>query len=129
MLGRQLFEPGGDYHSRTLDRWAANPGRREGAIVEEAVPVPRAPSVDPSFFVSLRLTHGGFRGHTMNIDLDSWEAGYAHGQQGGLPRCAVDLDQVSYLSGFYHGRAWRAQSHSKSPSLSRSLAKRADRLR
>jgi len=34
MLGRQLFGPGGDYHSRTLDRWAANPGRREGAIAD-----------------------------------------------------------------------------------------------
>jgi hypothetical protein len=46
----------------------------------------------------------------MNIDLDSWEVGYAHGQQGRPPRCAIDLDQVSYLSGFCHGRAWRAQS-------------------
>jgi hypothetical protein len=46
----------------------------------------------------------------MKIDLDSWEVGYAHGQQGRPPRCAIDLDQVSYLSGFYHGRAWRAQS-------------------
>jgi hypothetical protein len=65
----------------------------------------------------------------MNIDLDSWEAGYAHGQHGGPPRCASDLDQVSYLSGFCHGRAWYAQSHTKSPSLPRSLVKRADRLR
>jgi hypothetical protein len=65
----------------------------------------------------------------MNIDLDSWEAGYARGQQGGPPRCAIDSDQVSYLSGFYHGRAWRAQSHPKSPSLPRSLVKRADPLR
>ena len=65
----------------------------------------------------------------MNIDLDSWEAGYAHGKQGGPPRCAIDLDQVSYLSGFRYGRAWSAQSHIKSPSLSRSLVKRADPLR
>jgi hypothetical protein len=50
----------------------------------------------------------------MNIDLDSWEAGYAHGQQGRPPRCAIDLDQVSYFSGFCHGRAWRAQSRTKS---------------
>jgi hypothetical protein len=34
MLGGQLFGPGGDYHSRILDRWAANPGRREGAMVD-----------------------------------------------------------------------------------------------
>jgi hypothetical protein len=68
-------------------------------------------------------------GHKMNIDLDSWEAGYAHGQQEGPPRCAIDFDQVSYLSGFCHGRAWRAQSHTKSPSLPRSLVKRADPLR
>ena len=37
----------------------------------------------------------------MNIDLDNWEAGYAHGQQGGPPRCAIDLDQVqSALIGY-----------------------------
>jgi hypothetical protein len=65
----------------------------------------------------------------MNIDLDSWEAGYAHGQQGGPPRCAIDFDQVSYLSGFCHGRAWRAQPHTKSPSLPRSFVKRVDPLR
>ena len=34
MLGGQLFGPGGDYHSRILDRWAANSGRREGAMVD-----------------------------------------------------------------------------------------------
>ena len=28
----------------------------------------------------------------MNIYLDSWEAGYAHGQQGRPPRCAIELD-------------------------------------
>src|SRR5947207_15166662 len=32
MLGRQLFGPGGDYHSRILERGVANPGRREGAM-------------------------------------------------------------------------------------------------
>ena len=51
MLGGQLFGPGGDYHSRILDRWAANPGRREGAIAEEAVPVPeRRPLILHSSF-------------------------------------------------------------------------------
>ena len=51
----------------------------------------------------------------MNIDLDSWEAGYADGQYGRSPQCAIGLDQVSYLSGFCHGRARRAQSRSPPP--------------
>jgi hypothetical protein len=34
----------------------------------------------------------------MNIDLDSWEAGYADGQHGRPPQCAIGLDQVSYLA-------------------------------
>jgi hypothetical protein len=42
----------------------------------------------------------------MNIDLDSWEAGYADGQYGRSPQCAIGLDQVSYLSGFCGGEAW-----------------------
>ena len=41
------------------------------------------------------------QGRKMNIDLDSWEAGYADGQYGRPPQCAIGLDQVSYLSGFY----------------------------
>jgi hypothetical protein len=57
----------------------------------------------------------------MNIDLGSWEAGYADGQHGRPPRCAVGLDQVSYLSGFCEGRAWRKESRTKSPALLRSL--------
>src|SRR5258708_21988149 len=32
----------GRYHSRILDRWAANLGRSEGAIAEKAVPFPGA---------------------------------------------------------------------------------------
>jgi len=32
----------GQYHSRILDRWAANTGRLEGATAEEAVPFPYA---------------------------------------------------------------------------------------
>jgi hypothetical protein len=64
----------------------------------------------------------------MNIDLDSWEAGYADGQRGRPPQCAIGLDQVSYLSGFCHGRAWHAQSRTKSPSLL-SLVQRAGALR
>jgi hypothetical protein len=53
----------------------------------------------------------------MNIDLGSWEAGYADGQHGRSPQCAVGLDQVSYLSGFCQGRAWRKESRTKSPPL------------
>ena len=87
----------------------------------------RRPLILHSSFAALNPQR--FQGAQMNIDLDSWEAGYAHGQQGGPPRCAIDSDQVSYLSGFYHGRAWRAQSHTKSPSFPRSLVKRADPLR
>jgi hypothetical protein len=121
MLGRQLFGPGGDYHSRTLDRWAANPGRREGAIADSE----RRPLILRSSFSCAQPTEDRFQGHKMNIDLDSWEAGYTHGQQGGRPRCAIDLDQVSYLSGFCHGRAWREQSRTKSPLLLRSLERRA----
>jgi len=49
----------------------------------------------------------------MNIDLDSWEAGYADGQRGRPPQCAIDLDQVSYSSGFCQGRVWRVQSRTK----------------
>jgi hypothetical protein len=123
MLGGQLFGPGGDYHSRILDRWAANPGCREGAIADPE----RRPLI--LRLAALNPQRTGFQGHKMNIDLDSWGGGYAHGQQGRPPRCAIDLDQVSYLSGFRHGRAWRAQSRTKSPSLLRSLVQRADPLR
>src|SRR5260370_22035340 len=62
--------------------------------------------------VVLRLAEQA--GGKMNIDLDSWEAGYADGQHGRPPQCAIGLDQVSYLSGFCHGRARRAQSRTKS---------------
>src|SRR5258708_967218 len=89
MLGRQLFGPGGDYHSRILDRWAANPGRREGAVAEPE----RRPLI--LRLAALNPQRTGFQGHKMNIDLDSWEAGYAHGQPGRPPRCAVGLAQVS----------------------------------
>ena len=121
MLGDQLFGPGGDYHSRILDRWAANPGRREGAIADSE----RRPLILRSSFSCAQPTEDRFQGHKMNIDLDSWEAGYAHGQQGRPPRCAIELDQVSYMSGFCHGRAWREQSRTKSPLLLRSLERRA----
>jgi len=121
MLGGQLFGPGGDYHSRILDRWAANraAGKAPWWIPE------RRPLILRSSFGCAQTTEDGFSGHKMHIDLDSWEAGYAHGQQGRPPRCAIELDQVSYMSGFCHGRAWREQSRTKSPPLLRSLERRA----
>jgi hypothetical protein len=73
--------------------------------------------------------HDDKHGRKMNIDLDSWEAGYADGQHGRSPQCAIGLDQVSYLSGFCHGRARRVQSRSKSPPLLRSVVQRAGALR
>ena len=56
--------------------------------------------------------HDDKQGRKMNIDLDSWEAGYADGQYGRSPQCAIGLDQVSYLSGFCHGRALRTHPSS-----------------
>jgi hypothetical protein len=113
MLGGQLFGPGGDLPLPNIGSidGAFGPWGRRHRGRGRAVPERR-----PLIFV-LRfaaLNQRGFRGHKMNIDLDSWEAGYAHGQQGRPPRCAIDLDQVSYFSGFCHGRAWRAQSRTKS---------------
>jgi len=84
----------------------------------------RRPLILRSSFSCAQPTEDRFQGHKMNIDLDSWEAGYTHGQQGGRPRCAIELDQVSYLSGFCHGRAWREQSRTKRPPL-RALERRA----
>jgi len=64
MLGGQLFGPGGDYHSRILDRWAANPGRREGAIADPE----RRPLI--LRLAALNPQRTGFQGHKMNIDLE-----------------------------------------------------------
>jgi len=36
--------------------------------------------------------HDDKQGRKMNIDLDSWEAGYADGQYGRSPQCAIGLD-------------------------------------
>jgi hypothetical protein len=41
----------------------------------------------------------------INIDLDSWEVGYADGHFGRLSQCPANLDSVSYSSGYYEGRA------------------------
>ena len=109
----------GQYHSRILDRWAANSGRLEGATAEKAVPFPCA--ARRSVVLRLAELTCMTQGRKMNIDLDSWEAGYADGQYGRPPQCAIGLDQVSYLSGFCHGRARRKESRTKSPPLLRSL--------
>jgi hypothetical protein len=42
----------------------------------------RRPLILRSSFGCAQTTEDGFSGHKMHIDLDSWEAGYAHGQQG-----------------------------------------------
>ena len=42
---------------------------------------------------------------TIEIDLDSWEAGYADGRSGRLPQCPDNLDPFSYSSGYWEGRA------------------------
>ena len=57
MLGRQLFGRG-DYHSRISDRWAANPGRREGAMVDPE----RRPLILHSSFSCAQPTENGFSG-------------------------------------------------------------------
>jgi hypothetical protein len=40
------------------------------------------------------------QGPKMNIDLDSWEAGYADRQYGRSPQCEIGLDEVSYFERF-----------------------------
>jgi hypothetical protein len=62
-----------------------------------AVPV-RCPSIRRSSSRGADM-HDDKQGRKMNIDLDSWEAGYADGQYGRSPQCAIGLHQVSYLSG------------------------------
>jgi hypothetical protein len=44
----------------------------------------------------------------INIDLDSWEVGYADGHFGRLSQCPANLDSLSYSSGYYEGRACHA---------------------
>ena len=41
----------------------------------------------------------------MNIDLDSWEVGYADGVLGRQAQCAVNLNSFSYSTGYCEGRA------------------------
>src|SRR6266403_2050758 len=67
MLGRQLFGPGGDCHSRILDRWAASPGRREGAIADSE----RRPLILRSSFSCAQPTEDGFSGAKKNIEPSS----------------------------------------------------------
>ena len=44
----------------------------------------------------------------INIDLDSWEVGYADGQVSRLSECPANLDSFSYSSGYWEGRACHA---------------------
>jgi hypothetical protein len=44
----------------------------------------------------------------INIDLDSWEVGYADGQFCRLSQCPANLDSFSYSSGYCEGRAGHA---------------------
>src|SRR5947208_14087578 len=78
MLGRHLFGPGGDYHSRILDRWAANPGRREGAMMDPE----RRPLILHSSFGCAQPTEDGFSGaqnehrsRQLGSRLCEWSAG------------------------------------------------------
>jgi len=41
----------------------------------------------------------------INIDLPSWEIGYADGQFGRPFQCQGNLDRLSYSSGYCNGRA------------------------
>ena len=50
-------------------------------------------------------------GATMQIDLDSWELGYADGQFGRPLQCPANLDCFSYSSGYREGRAYLAGTH------------------
>jgi len=57
-------------------------------------------------------------GRKMNIDLGSWEARLRGRPAWTFSQCAVGLDQVSYLSGFCQGRAWRKESRTRAHSSS-----------
>jgi hypothetical protein len=41
----------------------------------------------------------------INIDLDSWEVGYADGQVSRPSQCPANLDSFSYSTGYCEGRA------------------------
>jgi hypothetical protein len=44
----------------------------------------------------------------INIDLDSWEVGYADGQFDRRSQCPTNLDSFSYAAGYREGRAGHA---------------------
>jgi hypothetical protein len=50
----------------------------------------------------------------INIDLDSWEVGYADGQFGRLSHCPANLDSFSYSTGYCEGRACHVGTDRKS---------------
>ena len=44
----------------------------------------------------------------INIDLDSWEVGYADGRFDRRSQCPTNLDSFSYAAGYREGRAGHA---------------------
>ena len=44
----------------------------------------------------------------INVDLDTWELGYADGQFGRPSQCLANLDSLSYSIGYSEGRAAHA---------------------
>jgi hypothetical protein len=50
----------------------------------------------------------------INIDLDSWEVGYADGEFGRPSQCPANLDSFSYSNGYCEGRAFQAVIDKKS---------------
>src|ERR1700704_6038828 len=86
-----------------IDRRTMTAGRYEGATAEKAVPFPSL--VRWSCFSASTWYKGAKM--IINIDLDSWEVGYADGQFGRLSQCPANLDSFSYSSGYCEGRACR----------------------
>jgi hypothetical protein len=50
----------------------------------------------------------------IDIDLDSWEVGYADGQFARPSQCPANLDSFSYSTGYCEGRACHAATYNQS---------------
>src|SRR5215469_8277438 len=134
MLSGQLFGPGGN---TTLEYWID--GRRIRAAWKAPQRKRPCRSVRCPRSVVLRLAEltcmTTSRGRKMNIDLDSWEAGYADGQYGRSPQCAIGLDQVSpeprLKHAFFEKRACARPSprRKRAPQRSRTFEVVADQRR
>jgi hypothetical protein len=57
-------------------------------------------------FLCQHVVHGAKM--IINIDLDSWEAGYTDGHFGRPSQCPASLDSFSYSTGYCVGRAGHA---------------------